>query len=259
MERQQAPKLFVNGTAQSGLHLAGPLAAGLLRMGTPRWLDPWQDDLHAVFGQMSPGDICCGHVPYRPELKRQLDERRIRRLFIFRDPRDMIVSLAQYMTDPHNAHPHGRYFAEHVKDDGKRLMMLIAGFYETREIAERYGHASLGYGDIVSHYMPYLKWMEDDGTHAVRYEELACGTARSRECIAKAIEYVLEGTALSKHAMEQLAESAMSSIAPLRLPDGTADGPGLWKRHFGEAHKLAFKELAGDLLIYLGYEKDLLW
>lgn len=259
MERQHAPKLFVNGTVQSGLHLAGSLAAGLPRMVEPRWLNPWQDDVYAVFKRMSPGDICCGHVPYRPELKRHLDEKRIRRLFIFRDPRDMIVSLAQYLTDPRNAHPHSRYFTEHVKDDGERLMMLIAGFYETKEIAERYGHASLGYGDIVSHYMPYLKWMEDAGAHAIRYEELAFETTNSRERIADMIEYVLEGTALSKQAMGELAESAMRRLAPLRSPDGTADGPGSWKRHFSEAHKTAFKALAGDLLIYLGYEQDLSW
>lgn len=35
--------------------------------------------------------------------------------------------------------------------------------------------------------------------------------------------------------------------------------PGDWKNHFNEDHKNEFKKLYGDLLIRLGYEKDLKW
>ena len=34
---------------------------------------------------------------------------------------------------------------------------------------------------------------------------------------------------------------------------------GDWKNHFSESHKQRFKEIAGDLLIELGYEKDYSW
>jgi hypothetical protein len=34
---------------------------------------------------------------------------------------------------------------------------------------------------------------------------------------------------------------------------------GDWKNHFSETHKQRFKEIAGDLLIELGYEKDYRW
>jgi hypothetical protein len=34
---------------------------------------------------------------------------------------------------------------------------------------------------------------------------------------------------------------------------------GDWKNHFSEAHKQKFKEIAGDLLIELGYERDYRW
>ena len=34
---------------------------------------------------------------------------------------------------------------------------------------------------------------------------------------------------------------------------------GEWKTHFKEAHKRVFKEIAGQLLIDLGYEKDFNW
>ena len=34
---------------------------------------------------------------------------------------------------------------------------------------------------------------------------------------------------------------------------------GGWRREFSEEHKRATKEVAGDLLVELGYEKDLRW
>jgi len=34
---------------------------------------------------------------------------------------------------------------------------------------------------------------------------------------------------------------------------------GEWKNLFSESHKDTFKDIAGDLLIKLGYEKDLGW
>jgi hypothetical protein len=34
---------------------------------------------------------------------------------------------------------------------------------------------------------------------------------------------------------------------------------GDWKNHFTEEDKRAFKALAGDMLIRLGYERDLSW
>ena len=34
---------------------------------------------------------------------------------------------------------------------------------------------------------------------------------------------------------------------------------GDWRHHFGDEHIRAFKEIAGDMLILLGYEKDLDW
>lgn len=34
---------------------------------------------------------------------------------------------------------------------------------------------------------------------------------------------------------------------------------GDWKNHWNDAHKKKFKDLAGDFLIELGYEKDFEW
>jgi hypothetical protein len=54
-------------------------------------------------------------------------------------------------------------------------------------------------------------------------------------------------------------ESLESSINPSRSPTFRSGKTGEWKRHFTPPHKKIFKEVAGDLLVKLGYEKNNDW
>jgi hypothetical protein len=54
-------------------------------------------------------------------------------------------------------------------------------------------------------------------------------------------------------------ESLESSINPRRSPTFRSGKTGEWKKHFTKEHKRIFKEVAGDLLVSLGYEKDSDW
>ena len=50
-----------------------------------------------------------------------------------------------------------------------------------------------------------------------------------------------------------------SSINPARSPTFRSGKTGEWKKHFTGEHKKLFKDVAGDLLVKLGYEKDNNW
>jgi hypothetical protein len=56
------------------------------------------------------------------------------------------------------------------------------------------------------------------------------------------------------HEIEQLSERAFGGTRTFRK--GTI---GSWQNHFSAEHKRVFKELAGNLLIDLGYEQDHDW
>jgi hypothetical protein len=57
------------------------------------------------------------------------------------------------------------------------------------------------------------------------------------------------------HAVAALA----GSIAPRKSGTFRKGQPGNWSEYFTEANKTLMKEVAGDLLVRLGYEKDKDW
>jgi len=68
--------------------------------------------------------------------------------------------------------------------------------------------------------------------------------------------------AIARHLGQQINRQEAMCIAD-QLFGGTAtfhEGKiGSWKKYFKERHKIAFKKIAGQLLIDLGYEKDFDW
>jgi hypothetical protein len=54
-------------------------------------------------------------------------------------------------------------------------------------------------------------------------------------------------------------DSVGASIDPGRSPTFRAGKMGEWRTHFTPAHKSMFKEVAGELLVKLGYEDGDNW
>jgi len=50
-----------------------------------------------------------------------------------------------------------------------------------------------------------------------------------------------------------------SSINPTKSPTFRSGKTGEWKKDFTDEHKQIFKDIAGDLLIKLGFETNLHW
>ena len=58
---------------------------------------------------------------------------------------------------------------------------------------------------------------------------------------------------------QQILDSLEGSINPSRSPTFRSGKTGEWRKHFTPEHKKIFKDVAGELLIRLGYEKDTDW
>ena len=58
---------------------------------------------------------------------------------------------------------------------------------------------------------------------------------------------------------ERILEALEESINPKKSPTFRSGKTGEWKKYFTDEHKKIFKDIAGDLLIKLGYEKDNDW
>lgn len=165
--------------------------------------------------------------------------------FIYRDPRDMLVSHVFFATDMHPGHGmHAFYQA--LPEFDQRLKVAITGI----------NRDGLYMVDVRQRYEGVFQWLEQPSTLCLRFEDLI----NNRDQTLNRMLDELEKTGFQiptprAKAIEILCEA----IQPKKSHTFRSGKTGGWKAHFNAENKGLFKEIAGDLLIRLGYEKDNDW
>jgi len=198
-----------------------------------RWLD-----------SLRPCDIASAHLFARPEAAARVCSPRFVPYFIFRDPRDVVVSHVFYVTDMEARHVHHAYY-QSLHDFDARLKVSILGRPD----------AEVEFPNIAERFAPYLGWIDRPEVLTLHFEDLIHDRAAT---LARILDHLLVRAPLSSP--RELALSAMEeSINPGKSPTFRSGKTGEWKKYFTDEHKRIFKEVAGDLLVKLGYEKDGNW
>lgn len=197
----------------------------------------WLDSLH-------PRDIASAHLFARPQAVARVTSPAFVPYFIFRDPRDVVVSHVFYVTDMEARHVHHKYYVS-LPDFNSRLNVSILGRPD----------ADVEFPDIAGRFAPYLGWLEHPEVLAIHFEDLINDRAVT---LTHILDHLLSRAPLPAP-RQLILESLESSINPRRSPTFRSGKTGEWKKHFTEEHKKFFKDVAGDLLIRLGYEKDNTW
>ena len=198
----------------------------------------------AWVNSLRPGDITSAHLFAREELMKRVCSSAFIPYFIFRDPRDVVVSHVFYVTDMEARHVHHDYY-QSLPDFNARLNVSILG--RPDPIIE--------FPNIADRFAPYLGWLDRPSVLKIHFEDLINDRAA---ILNRIIDHFLRRVPLQA-ARELLLESLESSINPSRSPTFRSGKTGEWKRYFTEEHKKIFKDVAGDLLVKLGYEKDNDW
>jgi hypothetical protein len=141
-------------------------------------------------------------------------------------------------------HVHHQYYSS-LPDFDARLNASILG---------RPG-ADVEFPDIATRFAPYLGWLDCPQVLAIHFEDLINERTATLSRILDQLE-----TRISLPVPRQAILDALeSSIDPKRSPTFRSGKTGEWRKHFTDKHKRIFKDVAGDLLIRLGYEKDDHW
>jgi sulfotransferase 6B1 len=204
---------------------------------TPEQAFTWLDSL-------KPGDIASAHLFARPEAVEKVCSPGFVSYFIFRDPRDVVVSHVFYVTEMEARHVHHDYYAS-LPDFDSRLTVSILGRPE----------AGVEFPDIAARFAPYLGWLDHPEVLSLHFEELINDRAAA---LTRIMDHLLARVSLQAP-RQQILDSLESSINPKRSPTFRSGKTGEWKKHFTAEHKKVFKDVAGELLICLGYEKDNDW
>jgi hypothetical protein len=197
----------------------------------------WLDSLR-------PRDVASAHLFARPEAVGRLIKPRFVPYFIFRDPRDVVVSHVFYVTDMEAHHVHHDYY-QSLPDFDARLKISILGRPEL----------DIEFPNIAERFAPYLGWLDHAEVMKIYFEDLVNDRTVT---LNKIIDHCLARVPLTVP-RGKIFDALESSINPGKSPTFRSGKTGEWKKHFTDEHKKIFKDMAGDLLITLGYEKDNNW
>jgi hypothetical protein len=193
---------------------------------------------------LRPCDVASAHLFARPEAVARVCSEKFVPYFIFRDPRDVVVSHVFYVTDMETRHVHHAYYKS-LPDFDARLRVSILGRSD----------ADIEFPNIAERFAPYLGWLDKQEVLTIHFEDLI----HNREATLTSIMNHLLSRVPLQTPRQLILESLEASINPTKSPTFRSGKTGEWKKHFTEEHKKIFKEVAGDLLIRLGYEKDNEW
>jgi len=198
-----------------------------------RWLD-----------SLRPGDVASAHLFARDEVIKRVCSPSFVPYFIFRDPRDVVVSHVFYVTEMEAHHVHHDYYTS-LPDFDSRLKTSILGRSDS----------DVEFSDITARFAPYLGWLDQPFVLKIHFEELINDRAAA---LNRVIDHFL-GRIPLQAPRQLILESLESSINPSHSPTFRSGKTGEWKKYFTQEHKKVFKDVAGDLLMRLGYEKNNNW
>jgi hypothetical protein len=149
-----------------------------------------------------------------------------------------------YITEMEPNHVHHAYY-QSLPDFDARLKVSILGRPD----------ADVEFPDIAVRFAPYIGWLEQPLVMKVHFEDLIHDRAGTLDRIS---DHFLARVPLRMD-RSLLLRSLEASINPSKSPTFRSGNTGEWKKYFTDEHKSIFKDVAGDLLVRLGYETNNDW
>lgn len=176
----------------------------------------------------------------------------IKTFFIYRDPRDQIISAAFWVKKTVKEWPlQSTWSLEAI------ITELITGggpiwgaIFSAQEIWQNLC-------GITSFYDLYLPWLNEQHIYSTTFEKLIGNLGGGNKDVQ-----LQEIIAIAHHMGKKISLRDADTISKKLFGNSMTfrEGKiGSWKKHFTEEHTKAFKHIAGNLLIKLGYEQDLNW
>lgn len=240
------PPVICNSIPKSGTHLLLQIASAM--PGARHWgnfiastpsltLKERDEDFHlAKLRGVLPGEILGAHIYYSSGRAAAMRERNVCHLFIYRDPRDVVVSEAHYLTEMNRWHRLHRELRS-LPTFEDRLLLLIDGIEGV-------------YPNIAERIKRYSPWIADPDTLAIRFERLM-GEERESSISAVVRHYLRHSDVTANEG--QLVERALEHIAPMNSHTFRRAGIGEWQSAFTDRVRQRFEEVAGDMPELLGY------
>jgi hypothetical protein len=255
---QRRPPVLANSFPKSGTHLLLQILEGLpdiqrygaflASMPSVPFRERSQGAHLRLIDGIIPGEVVPGHLFYDPEFARALQEKHCVHYFIYRDPRDVVVSEAVYLSGMNRWHRLHRYFVRQP-DLESQISLSIMGA-EKEDVPYQYPN-------VAERFCRYQKWLQETSVFSVRFEDLT--SEKQPEILLEIAQWYRNqapGCVLDE---AELARRMQANIRPEKSHTYRRGKVGGWRDVFTDVHEEQIKQVAGELLIELGYEEDMSW
>jgi len=252
------PPIFGNSKPKSGSHLLTQILNGFTQIMPYKYVDAepirtitqdgrrrTADEILADLRRVPQGVIGWGYVDATDENASFLTGVGRVNYFIYRDPRDMLVSQVFFATDMHEGHGMHEYYNS-LSDFGERLKVAITGIDQD----------GLKMVSVKQRYEGVFHWLGQKNVMCIRFEDLINNRDDTLNSMLEEVEKA--GYKIPTPRKEALSV-LVDSIQPKKSHTFRSGKTGSWKQYFTDEHKSLFKEVTGDLLVKLGYEENNDW
>ena len=254
----QAPPIFGNSKPKSGSHLLLQIlngftqimpytyvAADPVRTITKKGKRNSNEEVLNELKHIPRGVIGWGYVEATPENIAYLCQPYRVNYFIYRDPRDMLVSQVFFATDMNEEH--GMHdFYKSLPDFGERLKYAITGLDQD----------GLYMVSVKQRYASVFEWQEQSNVMCIRFEDLIDNRKATLDAMLDEVESIGYRIPTPR---EKALSILVEAIQPKKSHTFRSGKTGGWREYFTEEHKKLFKDVTGDLLVKLEYERDNNW
>lgn len=253
----ELPPAIANSFPKSGTHLLDQIVGALPgRVNYGEFLSSMTSsltfrrradaDVAASLARSRPGEIVRAHLFYGDQTAAALRGVNAAHYFIYRDPRDVVVSEAHYLRTMNRWHRLHKVFKQTATvEDAVRL--AITGLA---------GRDDYFYPDIGERFRLYTPWIGNARCCAVRFEDLTGENAESE--ISRMAGFYAESAADQIDTAE-LAQVMRAAIAPEKSHTFRSGKRGGWREALTPELRRLFEETTNGLLVELGYEPNRDW
>jgi len=254
----EAPVVFGNAKPKSGSHLLLQILNGFCQIAPYAYVqaDPIrtitkdgrrrsQSEVLADLQRIPQGVIGWGYLDPSPENVAFLCRSGRVNYFIYRDPRDMLISHIFFATDMYEEHGMHDFYMQ-LPNFNDRLKVAITGIDQE----------GLYMASVRQRYDSIMDWFKQPHVMPIRFEDLVDNRHTTLNAMLDELEKTGFRLPMSR---EQAIVTLEKSIQPRKSHTYRSGKTGGWRDYFTQEHKNLFREVAGDLLTILGYERDDNW
>ncbi|WP_026562811.1 sulfotransferase domain-containing protein [Bacillus sp. J37] len=253
-EADALPSFFINSVPKSGTHLLKNIVLGIPNVTHNPINELYEgyfyqlNDHFRKLSLMNPNEFGAGHIIYSPEWLQMLKQLNMKHIFISRDLRDVVVSYVYFIVEKYPYHPLYDYFTKEAISQKQRYLALIYGVQNDK----------LKYPSIADWFRPFQGWIKDPYTLYITFEDLVRSKESTQLQLRRIADYLWNDRTppIPINIMIEKMEERMDQKYSLTFRSGKI---GSWKTEFDKEVKDAFKKVAGNILIELGYEKNYKW